>query len=575
MAGLLDDDFLRNLLGGGASPGGPGYQGAGLLATPSAQPPGLLGGGFRPPANEGLMQSIFGDPRNSADPRGAAMNALAVGLMRGDMASGFEGANRAFADVEDRQAKRLANNLTLTKSALEVQQYQQAQQRAQAIAQERSRLRGPQQFQALPTGQDGFGVPTAGQTPLFSLGTQPGTQPVGGPNLLQPGGMPQQAPQQAPQGFGGGGGGGQEQVYRQLLQEADLYQRHGDTKTALEYYQRAEQFKPKFSQTPQVMKDPRTGNLVNVILGEDGSHRIVPLGVKPDWTIQDLGGTVKAFDRNEIPQGGQTFGKTPTFADRNSAQSNSIAARNAQLAERRLQLEENSPTYMQTEDGIVALPKRPAPGTPLQGQPVTAPDGQPLTKPLKLIPAPVNDAILTNRRALEQIDRAIALAEGKNIGDPKKGGMQGDRNATGWRGVLPEPLLNLADPSGVDVRAEIGDIGSLKIHERSGAASSVQEMQRIRPFVPSALDSNETVLKKLRRLRMEVESEAGGLASTYSREQGYRPNPAAQRNPQPQAAEALQLPANPTSSNLQKGKTYTLPNGKPATWDGFQFKAAK
>lgn len=564
--GIFDDPFLRGLLAQGSSD----RPGTGLLGSPlstDAPTGGLLGGQWRPAENEGLLRSLFGDPRNPADPRGDAMMALGAGLTRGSFADGIDNARRVFADTEDRNYKRAANGLNLAKSAMEVQQYQQALQRSQAIAKERAVQRGAQQFNSLPNGSDSFGVPTVGETPLFSMGTQPGTR----------NGMPG-APMSAQGGYGGaapqggqGGFGDQQQVYRQLLQEAELYQRHGDTKTALEYLQRAEQFKPKFSQTPQVMRDPRTNQLVNVVLGEDGSHRIVPLGVKPDWTIEDMGGTRQAIDRNRLPQQGQTWEKTPTFSDRNSAQANAIAARNAGLAERRLQLDENSPTYMQTEEGIVALPKRPAPGAPLQGQTVTGPNGQPLTKPLKPLPPAVNDAILTNRRALDQIDRAISLLEGKDVGDPKRGGMQGDREATGVKGVLPEPLLNFFDPKGVDARAEISDIGSLKIHERSGAASSVQEMQRIRPFVPSSVDSNESALKKLRRLRTEVAAESDGLSSTYSREQGYRPNPVGQR-PQ-QQSQADPLPSNPTSSSLTRGKSYVLPNGKTAVWDGFQFKA--
>ncbi|QJW84368.1 hypothetical protein HK414_13025 [Ramlibacter terrae] len=99
------------------------------------------------------------------------------------------------------------------------------------------------------------------------------------------------------------------------------------------------------------MKDPRTGNLVNVVLGEDGTHRIIPLGVKPDIQLTDLGGNYQAIDKNET-RGGQSFAKTPTFADRNSAYSNQIAAGNQNLSERRFKLDEQRFAYDQQKPEI-------------------------------------------------------------------------------------------------------------------------------------------------------------------------------------------------------------------------------
>ena len=145
--------------------------------------------------------------------------------------------------------------------------------------------------------------------------------------------------------------------------------------------------------------------------------------------------------------------------------------------------------------------------------------------PLKAIPPTVNTAIIENKMGQSRLDRAITLLEGKNIGDPAKGGRIGDKAATGWKGFLPDPILTRVDPSGVDARAEVADIGSLKIHDRSGAAVTISEAPRLMPFIPKATDDNETVLKKLRRLKTEMQQAGMSLAETYSEDQGYRPSP--------------------------------------------------
>jgi hypothetical protein len=77
-------------------------------------------------------------------------------------------------------------------------------------------------------------------------------------------------------------------------------------------------FKPEFSQAPQVGRDTN-GNLVNYVLDKDGNPKIIAgLGVKPEMTEVDLGGAKQFVDKNRVTPG-QTFAKTMTFADRQSA----------------------------------------------------------------------------------------------------------------------------------------------------------------------------------------------------------------------------------------------------------------
>jgi hypothetical protein len=69
-----------------------------------------------------------------------------------------------------------------------------------------------------------------------------------------------------------------------------------------------------------------------------------------------------------------------------------------------------------------------------------------------------------------------------------------------------------ADPAGVAARAQIANIGSLKIHDRSGAAVSISEFPRLAPFIPLLSDPPEAIRVKLSKLRdaIRVETEALG-----------------------------------------------------------------
>ena len=154
-------------------------------------------------------------------------------------------------------------------------------------------------------------------------------------------------------------------------------------------------------------------------------------------------------------------------------------------------------------------------GAPAVMQGFTPPEAK-----LKDVPPTVNAAIIANQAAGNQLDRAIALMSGEDLP-----GMTGDKSATGLKGYLPNAILSRIDPQGVSARAEIADIGSLKINDRSGAAVTASETPRLMPFIPLATDDNETVLKKLRRLKLEVANETNAMKEIYSKEQGFKENP--------------------------------------------------
>lgn len=161
----------------------------------------------------------------------------------------------------------------------------------------------------------------------------------------------------------------------------------------------------------------------------------------------------------------------------------------------------------------------------------------------KPLPASTAKGHLENLTNLTRAETALSLVEGGSVGDAT-----GDPNATGWKGLLPNGILNRMDPKGVDTRAAISDLGSLVIHDRSGAAVTAAEMPRLAPFIPSATDDPVTVKKKLRQFvhnyRGIVDS-----ASEFYKASGYNvPTMPAQRA----------QPTAPTGA--------PAPTGLPAGW---------
>jgi hypothetical protein len=134
-------------------------------------------------------------------------------------------------------------------------------------------------------------------------------------------------------------------------------------------------------------------------------------------------------------------------------------------------------------------------------------------------------------------------------------------NATGYKGYLPGAVLNRMDPEGVDARAGVADIGSLVLHDRSGAAVTAAESPRLMPFIPLSTDDDKTVLKKLKRMREIAASEQLGLTETYSKDQGYKANPLVNK---PAAAPEAALAGPPIYATNGKQRLQSTDGGQ--TW---------
>lgn len=142
----------------------------------------------------------------------------------------------------------------------------------------------------------------------------------------------------------------------------------------------------------------------------------------------------------------------------------------------------------------------------------------PVSKPKELKPVPVQQAraIAENVAAMKKIDDALAAIDEYPEG-------------LGLRNYIGDTIRQRTDPKGVRVRALVADIGSLKIHDRSGAAVTAAEFPRLKPFIPQATDDPEVVREKLMNFRREYEQVLSDMRDTFSEDQGYKPHPLLQR----------------------------------------------
>jgi len=128
---------------------------------------------------------------------------------------------------------------------------------------------------------------------------------------------------------------------------------------------------------------------------------------------------------------------------------------------------------------------------------------------IKPIPEKINASVLENHQAINKLDDALDLLES-------------NKDAIGLKGNLGQFLLNKLDPKGIDTRAAIADIGSIVLHDRSGANVTVGESPRLLPFIPTPSDDYEAAKSKLARMRKYVAEEQDAIKATYSKEQGFK-----------------------------------------------------
>lgn len=174
-----------------------------------------------------------------------------------------------------------------------------------------------------------------------------------------------------------------------------------------------------------------------------------------------------------------------------------------------------APQIVQTETGPMQVDRRG------RGTPIVGPDGKPVAPKSteRALPTSAAQKLMENQQNLRRAEQALGL-----LTPPKEGELPmdgNDPNATGWKGYVPDFALQRLDPKGVQARAAISDIGSLVIHDRSGAAVTASEFPRLQPFIPRAEDDPATARKKLDRFVKEYRAVVDEAADFY-RNSGYK-----------------------------------------------------
>ncbi len=161
-----------------------------------------------------------------------------------------------------------------------------------------------------------------------------------------------------------------------------------------------------------------------------------------------------------------------------------------------------APSPTQRPPQAVNLPN----GRTAQYMPAEQPPAQP--------PQTMAAAMLENANGLNQARLALERANAR----PQSFGF--------WRGVQNSvPGVNVIDrmdPEGVETRALAANLGSMRIHDRSGAAVTAAEFPRLRPFIPSVGDPPEVVQSKLREFVREYEAVLRDMNQAFGSASGYR-----------------------------------------------------
>ncbi len=142
----------------------------------------------------------------------------------------------------------------------------------------------------------------------------------------------------------------------------------------------------------------------------------------------------------------------------------------------------------------------------------------------KPIPASAQTQILENVQNAKKAQKALALLSGRDVG-----ALKGDKEPTGfWKSLLTmgnATALNKTDPEGTGARAAIADLGSMVIHDRSGAAVTASESPRLMPFIPTTWDDPQTAKTKIKRFIQEYNSIIQDQSQQYSPDAGYSESP--------------------------------------------------
>lgn len=129
----------------------------------------------------------------------------------------------------------------------------------------------------------------------------------------------------------------------------------------------------------------------------------------------------------------------------------------------------------------------------------------------KPIPEKQFEAQVANNALVNKIDNAIAEIDKRP-------------DAFGFKNYMPDAVMQRYDPEGVAARGAAAEISSQKRHDLSGAAVSIQEDEKLKPFLPSSTDDAPIARQKLEALKKQVLDINNERRKTYIKDYGYKGN---------------------------------------------------
>lgn len=330
-----------------------------------------------------------------------------------------------------------------------------------------------------------------------------------------PGGQPQQAPQlnSAPQASLPGmpqpmasPAAPAADTFQQKMARAAHYRAGGFHRDADAAEVEALKFREEYSLDLKNLQGA-DGKLRPYQVSKFGGVRDTGLGVAPDMVEVGLGNRKQFVDKNAV-RNGQSYamGQTP-----DSVASTASAAANRAQQDRHHDDRENRERaaprgqIIQTDQGpMLADPRT---GT---ARPMTGADGSTLGPKSRPIPTQIQKAYVENNGSLRKVQAALDAVKAYPDG-------------LGAWNYLGDTVRQRTDLKGVNVRALVADIGSQKIHDRSGAAVTASETPRLKPFIPAATDDPATVEKKLEMFKTEYRAMQSEMEDLYSTDMGYKP----------------------------------------------------
>jgi hypothetical protein len=297
-------------------------------------------------------------------------------------------------------------------------------------------------------------------------------------------------------------------TYERLMAKAQAYEDAKLPKKAAEYRAEAQKYRPKYSTTPHNVKGP-DGKVQLAQFSEYDAPKILE-GMSPAEKLHfgSTGGmTNVGFDQYTGAPVSQGLPSTLSASDKQSGDQWSADYKLRQNADSR---------------AAKSAAQGPQP-TFHEGQFVYPPNAKGGAR-AEAIPGYTAKPPEHTRRELDSIDAQLGIIAGaKDAAKRTPSAFSMSRGAATMGGAMTESLAGRLDSSDErNARSYVFNIVSAAINERAGAAQSVQELARLRSFLPGEMDNAKQVEDKLTAFetflhdKRKAYAGAGGKAKTVN-----------------------------------------------------------